>query len=577
MEQLNQAHLLLAGPADTDQQFFEQAAQAIAVATDCRWGGVGFSQTDTPELQVVALWDRDALGTPFSFDINGSPCELVYRAPREQAHVYFPSDVHRHFTDCALLADLGVESYRGQAFYGDDDRVVGHIFSLHDTPQADRPEIRFFFGLLSQRMSAEYRRFNQQDELRRLSNMVSITRNLMSFIDQDYRYRAVSQGYVDTFGLPPQQIIGKRVDEVHGDAVFGSTIKPLLERSFKGESLNTRHWIYPPDRQRRYLDVWQTPYTETDGSVSGVVVSGHDITHRKEIEDTLQKLSLAVTHSPVLTVITDPEGVIEYVSPSVEKITGYRQEEVIGNTPSLFKSGRTNEKVYQELWQAIKGKQSWSGELENRRKNGVYYWESISIAPVLNETRDLVAFVGISIDISERKEMERQLQALASTDPLTGIFNRRHFLQEVEYQLDHTRRYGMPISLMIIDIDNFKQLNDSGGHALGDEAILGFVHVCRKTIRAVDIFGRMGGDEFAIAMPETDEAEAMVLAERLRSLVMALIINHDGNEARMTISIGLSSFVVNDEHNESAAQFLNRADKALYKAKNQGRNRIAMG
>ncbi|MCW8907053.1 MAG: diguanylate cyclase [Sedimenticola sp.] len=576
MDQLNQAHLLLAGPADTDQEFYHRAAQAIAVATDCRWGGVCFSRSDTSQLEVVALWEKDAPPSSFCFDINGSPCELVYSAPLDKAHVYFPRDVYKRFSGCELLGDLGVESYRGQAFYGDDNRVLGHIFALHDGPHPDSPEVRFFFGLLSQRMSAEYRRFSRQDELRRLSSMIGITRNMMSFVDKDYRYRAVSQGYVDTFGMPREEMIGKRVEEVHGADVFQGILKPVLDRSFDGDSINTRHWIYPPEKPGKYLDVWQTPYTETDGTVTGVVVSGHDITRQKQVEETLQKLSLAVTHSPVLTVITDPEGVIEYVSPIVEKITGYRQSEVIGHTPSLFKSGRTDEKVYQELWGAIKNKQAWSGELENRRKNGEYYWESISIAPVLDENGKLTAFVGISMDISQRKLMEQQLQELACSDPLTGIFNRRHFLQELDQQLDHSRRYGMPLSLMIIDIDNFKQLNDSGGHALGDEAILQFVTVCDKTIRTVDIFGRMGGDEFAIAMPETAVEEAAVLAERLRSLVMALKISHDGSDARMTVSIGLSSFIAREDRDSTIERFLKRADKALYKAKRQGRNRIAI-
>lgn len=351
----------------------------------------------------------------------------------------------------------------------------------------------------------------------------------------------------------------------------------MLSRSLKGEHVKTRHWIYPPGMKPKFLDVWQTPHFGKDGSVNGVVVSGHDITRQRIAEETLQKLSLAVTHSPVLTVITDPEGVIEYVSPIVEKITGYTPDEVIGNTPRMFKSGRTDAKIYKELWAAIKGKQAWSGELENRRKDGRYYWESISIAPVVNEDQRLVAFVGISMDITERKEMERQLQELASSDPLTGIFNRRYFMDELEHQLDHAKRYGMPLSLMIIDIDNFKQINDCGGHAMGDEAILQFVEVCKQTVRIVDIFGRMGGDEFAIAMPETDSKSAWVLAERLMELINRLTIRHEGEETGITVSIGLASCTIEESSQESIHTLLNRADKALYQAKRNGRNQIFIG
>lgn len=576
MDQFNQAHLLLAGPADTADEFFARAAQAVAVACGSRWAGVGFSNAESSELEVVAFWDGTGAGDPFKFDISGSPCEQVYRAAPDPVHVYYAADLQNIFGACELVRRLGAESYRGHAFHGEDRRAVGHIFALDDKPQPDRPEVRIFFELLSHRMSSEYRRFNQQDALRRYTKMVAITRNMMSFVDRNYRYLAVSQGYVDTFRAPHESLIGKRVDEVHGPVLFQKVLKPLLDSSFSGESINTRHWIHPPDQAPRYLDVWQTPYLEPDGSVSGVVVSGHDITEQKAIEETLQKLSLAITHSPVLTVITDPNGIIEYVSPIVEKITGYRPEEVIGKTPNLFKSGRTDRKVYRELWGAIKNKRPWQGELENRRKNGEYYWESISIAPVLNKRDELVAFVGISMDISERKQMEQQLKELASTDPLTGICNRRHFIEEVESQLAYSKRYGTPFSFLIVDIDHFKQLNDHGGHALGDEAILKFTQVTQETIRVVDIFGRLGGDEFAVALPDTDNDEALVLAKRLKDRISRLTIRNDTHATQMTISIGLSTFQHHLRDSESVHTLLRRADQALYEAKRGGRNLIGV-
>lgn len=203
MECLNQAHLLLANSADTAQEFYQTAAKAIATATGSRWGGVGFSREDGSKLEIVAFWDGDEWAQPFSLDIDGSPCEWVYRANNTDAYVHFTDNLQERFGSCQLLSTLDVQSYCGQAFHGEAQQIVGHIFSLDDKPQAERPENRFFFGLLSQRMSAEYRRYNQQEELRRYSNMVTITRNMMSFVDTEYRYRAVSQGYVDTFGVPP--------------------------------------------------------------------------------------------------------------------------------------------------------------------------------------------------------------------------------------------------------------------------------------------------------------------------------------------------------------------------------------
>lgn len=568
--------MLLAGMADTADEFFRYAAQAVAVASGSRWGGVGFGEPESSDTEVVALWDGESWGDAFSFRICGSPCEAVYQAAPEYRHVYYAANLQTTFSNCEFLKSLGVESFRGQAFYGEEQQIVGHIFALNDKPQSDSAAIRFFFDLLSRRMSTEYRRFNQQDKLRRYTNMIAITGNMLSFVDKDYKYQAVSQGYVDIFRTPHKKLVGRRVDEIHGRERFQAVMKPLLDRNFQGESVHSRHWIYPPDMPPRYVDVRQTPYVEEDGTISGAVVSGHDITEQKAIEDTLQKLSLAITHSPVLTVITDPNGVIEYVSPIVEKITGYRPEEVIGKTPSLFKSGRTDRKLYVELWKAIKNKQAWHGELENRRKSGEYYWERISIAPVLDDGGELVAFVGISMDISERKKMEQQLKELASSDPLTGIFNRRHFMEEVESNLAYSKRYGTPFSCMIIDIDHFKQLNDSGGHALGDVAILKFTEATRETIRVVDVFGRLGGDEFAIALPDTDNDNALVLAERLKEKISQLTIENELHSSQMTISIGLATFPNSGDMSESANSLIRRADRALYKAKRGGRNLVGV-
>jgi|GEM_PF-2498216 len=576
MDQFNQAHILLAEPADSATELFRHAAQAIAVATESRWGGVALSKPESSDVEVVAFWDGEEWGDPFSVVIAGSPFEQIYRATPENMYVYCAESLQDTFSSCHLLKTLGAESFRGQAFLGEEREIVGHVFALNDRSQPDSAGGRFFFELLSQRVSAEYCRFKQQDALRRYTKMIATTRNMLSFVDKTYTYRAVSQGYVDTFKTPHEKLIGKRVDEIHGHERFQTVLKPLLDSSFRGENVNTRHWIYPPGVAPKYIDVCQTPYVEEDGTISGAVVSAHDITEQKSIEVTLQKLSLAITHSPVLTIITDPNGVIEYVSPIVEKITGYRPDEVIGKTPSLFKSGRTDRKLYRELWLSIKNKRAWQGELENRRKSGEYYWESISIAPVLNERDELVAFVGISMDISERKQMEQQLKELASTDPLTGIFNRRHFMEEVESQLAYSKRYGTPLSCMIIDIDHFKQLNDNGGHALGDEAILKFTEKTHETIRVVDIFGRMGGDEFAIALPDTDDKEALVLAERLKEKISQLTIQNDFHSSHMTISIGLATFLNNGDLSESVNTLLSRADKALYEAKRGGRNLVGV-
>lgn len=574
MDQLNRAHLLLAGSADTDQIFFENAAQAAALASNCRWAGIGLANENNPDLNIVALWDGNALGQPFELRVSGSPCEQVVNGNSDDAHIYYETEVQKEFDSCGLLSAIGAQSYRGQAFFGEDESIVGHIFAIGENSQVDSPDVRFFFDLLSQRVSSEMRRFRQQNELRRYTNMVSITRNMMSFVDHQYNHLAVSQGYVEAFGQTHESVMGTPIVDVHGDETFNTVIKPLVDRSLNGETINTRHWIYPKDQSAKYLHVWQTPYYERDGNISGVVISGHDITKEKRIEETLKSLSLAVTHSPVLTVITDPKGVIEYVSPIVETLTGYKPEEVIGKTPKLFQSGMTAKSVYDDLWKTVLSKQNWRGELQNRRKSGEIYWESISIAPVIGDEGKLIAFVAISMDISEHKRMEAQLTELATTDSLTGVLNRRHFMERVDAQLLYSERYQSIVSFLLIDIDYFKEINDQGGHALGDKAILQFSDACQNTVRNVDIFGRLGGDEFAVAMPDTSESEALILAHRLQKAVNELEINLGSNKVGMTISIGVSTYNPSENARETAQSVMARADTALYDAKRAGRDQI---
>ncbi|MCW8945408.1 MAG: diguanylate cyclase [Sedimenticola sp.] len=577
MDHFNRAHQLLAASADTETKFLELAAQAVVIASQSRWGGVGFFLPESKDLQVVAFWQGDCLGEPFRFCVPGSPCEAIYKSPTvsgDHQYIHYGSDILTQFSDSELLMRFPGECYRAHAIHDDSQTVIGHVFSLDDKPGSDQKELRDFFNLLSKRISSEYNRFKREAELARTADMVKLTRNMFSFVDRSYTYHAVSQGYVDTFAQPHDELIGKKSSDLHGEAIFNNVLEPLLKRSFSGETVNSQIWIHPPNIKPKYIDVVQTPFYEIDGTISGVVLSGHDITPQKVTEETLQKLSLAVTHSPVLTVITTPEGVIEYVSPIVEAITGYSVEEVIGKTPRLFKSGRTNPSVYESLWKAIKNKQPWQGEIENKRKDGVFYWEYISIAPVLNDRGEVLAFVGSSMDITQRKQMESQLLELASTDSLTGVSNRRHFLEVVESHLAESERYKSPLSLMIIDIDKFKHLNDSGGHALGDEVIKQFTQICEQTIRNVDILGRLGGDEFAILLPETNAEKALILAERLKDAISAFKIHYEQNTLQITVSIGLSTYQNNEETQDTVQSLLARADEGLYTAKRGGRNLI---
>jgi len=173
----------------------------------------------------------------------------------------------------------------------------------------------------------------------------------------------------------------------------------------------------------------------------------------------------------------------------------------------------------------------------------------------------------------EAEEKQRELHALSITDPLTGAFNRRHFLERGHEEVRRMRRFGNPIAVLMLDIDHFKKINDTHGHAAGDLALLRLTEEAHKLLREVDVFGRLGGEEFAVILPDTEQEPALIVAERLRRTLARTRIDTENDQLRFTVSIGVA-LVGEDDGNIEAA--LNRADKALYAAKAGGRDRVVV-
>ncbi|WP_051341351.1 GGDEF domain-containing protein [Azospirillum halopraeferens] len=176
-------------------------------------------------------------------------------------------------------------------------------------------------------------------------------------------------------------------------------------------------------------------------------------------------------------------------------------------------------------------------------------------------------------DVTAMRETQDRLHHLSITDPLTGAHNRRYFIDAAEQEIARARRAGRPVALLALDIDHFKRINDTHGHAVGDDALRAFTATCRTGLRAGDVFGRLGGEEFAVFLPDTDAAAACAVAERLRAGTAATVVPAGAAELRFTVSIGVAACA----HAEGTVDtLLSRADRALYGAKAAGRNRVAV-
>jgi diguanylate cyclase (GGDEF)-like protein/PAS domain S-box-containing protein len=308
-----------------------------------------------------------------------------------------------------------------------------------------------------------------------------------------------------------------------------------------------------------------TPVRNADGELVNFVAVQEDVTRQRRQEDELRLLA-TVFETGQATLITDAEMRIEKVNQAFEDITGYSSEEVVGQTPRLFKSGRHDKAFYARLWESLKSTGHWQGEIWNRNRHGEVYplWQSITA--VHDDQGRLRNFVAVFHNISERKRMEQKLERQASRDYLTGLYNRRAFDAALRDAMQLAEQRAEPLALLLLDIDHFKRINDRHGHEMGDRVLQSIARQLGASLRSTDLLARWGGEEFAILLAGTSLQGALVFADRLRTQVA----EHRLQGLSVTVSIGIGEL----RRGEQADGLLSRVDSALYRAKHAGRNQV---
>ena len=272
-------------------------------------------------------------------------------------------------------------------------------------------------------------------------------------------------------------------------------------------------------------------------------------------------------------VITDLRGRILWVNPAFTRLTGYSFEEIRGQNPRVLKSGAQDDEFYAGLWQTITQGKPWYGELKNRRKDGTHYIQDFMITPVRNAAGEMTHFIGVGQDITERKRMEEQLKHQATHDPLTGIPNRVLFEDRLERALLSCRRSGDAVALLFLDLDGFKEVNDSLGHLAGDKLLQTVAERLRRSVRDDDTVARIGGDEFVALLPGVGtSADAENVARKLLAAIQEPI-ELEGRSMRPNGSVGIA---VSSLRTERADALRRRADAALYRAKERGGGNVCL-
>lgn len=318
-----------------------------------------------------------------------------------------------------------------------------------------------------------------------------------------------------------------------------------------------------------WANVTVSPERDNSGKIIYFIAILQDITARKIAEEALQLAAMVYRHSSESMMVTDSKGDIVSVNRAFTDVTGYTLEEVVGRNPSMLRSDRQNRDFYEVMWNEINTTGHWQGEIWNLRKNGELYLEWITINTIYNDDNSVHRYVGLFSDITKKKVSEELIWQQANFDMLTGLPNRQMFHTRLDLEITKTRRSNASMALLFIDLDNFKEVNDSLGHSTGDILLIEAARRIKDCVRESDTVARIGGDEFTVIVSDLKDIGSV---ERMVQNIlgkMAAPFQLGEEKSFVSASIGITRY---PEDATNAEALLKNADQAMYAAKAQGRN-----
>jgi len=326
---------------------------------------------------------------------------------------------------------------------------------------------------------------------------------------------------------------------------------------------------YEERLNRRFFASSLYPVVGTGASVEGVAVFLRDKTESKRARQKLNLAAKIIESSREGIVVTDTAGIIVDVNEAFGSLTGYSRDDVLGRNPSMMKSGRHDAEFYRNMWTMLIETGHWSGEVWDRRKNGELFAKLLSISAVRNDLGEVTHYVGIFSDITKIKQTEERLQHMAHFDPLTRLPNRLLFRDRLHHALVETGRHKQMVALMLLDLDRFKDINDTLGHKAGDDLLVTVAERLVGCVRKSDTVARLGGDEFTVVLSEIAGPSAVASVARKILQVLAEPFDLAGRSVFVTASVGITLY---PSDGAKVDRLLQNADMALYRAKELGKN-----
>ena len=429
------------------------------------------------------------------------------------------------------------------------------------------------FNQMLEKMKETQAELAANEELQR--TLLNASPDIISFKDGEGRWLLANKADLSLFHLENVDYRGKKSSDLavcspfYHDSIMAREISD--EQAWNhGSMLTTEEIIHTPDQEDRILEVIKAPLFHPDGRRKALVIIGRDITARMKNEDKLRKLSMAVEQCPVTIIIFDTRGNIEFVNPEFTYQTGYTLYEAIGHSPqSLLMTEDTPQGIISELWQAIGAGKIWEGDFYNTKKNGEKFIEHVIISPIRNDRGKITQYMSINEDITAKKQSDEIIWRQANFDHLTNLPNRRLFLYRLQKSILYTSRENTSLVLMFLDLDRFKEVNDTLGHDYGDLLLIEAARRIVESVRDTDIVSRFGGDEFVLMLTRLNVNAGI---EKITKKILSALSEPfylDNETASVTASIGIT---ICPQDGTDISTLLKNADRAMYLAKESGRN-----
>ncbi len=486
--------------------------------------------------------------------------------------------------NCALASQNGIASCWSEPIKSSLGKMQGVFAVYHtDATSPGQDEIKLLelaanlAGVAIERKKAEevLLRTKQESEQAHAelgSYMAAIGQNaLISVADLAGRIIEVNDRFCEVSGYSRSELLGQNHNIINSGAhpsAFFSELWATISRGdiWRGDICNRSK-----NGALYWVDSAIVPVKDSHGQITRYISVRLEITERKKTEEELNLAAMVYQNSSEAMMIADSEVAIVSVNPAFTKVTGYTLEEVVGRNPHMLSSDRHDHDFYQAMWNEINTTGHWHGEIWNRRKNGEIYLEEITINTIYNDDGSAHRYVSLFSDITEQKKSEEMIWQQANFDTLTGLPNRRMFHDRLEQEIKKSHRSGLPMALMLLDLDRFKEVNDTLGHTQGDVLLVEAARRIAECVRESDTVARLGGDEFIVILSELEDVNSV---ERIaQKIIECLAVPFQLLQETVYVSASMGITLYPDDA-QDVDVLIKNADQAMYVAKNSGRGRF---